>query len=309
MFDYLIHNAPDPGWLRRPGPAGGRGAFRQAHRRSWASDGRRGRSSPGRPGPVSHRRLSGHPPSRRRCPFPPRLGERSWPRADHRGQRQLWAVPCPGWRAPTGRRPSPTWLPSWASCPPGGMSPLWRTTGARPPTPARLHTGMLVGMGTLRACVAGFRDGPLTEAEYRQLHALLERALGRRRPGGSPWGWGYAPECFTTPPASSGRWNPCGFRRSHHRPHAAGGGRREWKPSRRCSPWPGAFRTPVEISHLQGHRPAQLAPGSAADAGDALPGRAGGTGHRLRRLPPIRRAPPSSFMCCRRSSRQAVWRP
>lgn len=41
---------------------------------------------------------------------------------------------------PTGRRPSPTWLPSWASCPPGGMSPPWRTTGARPPTPARLST-------------------------------------------------------------------------------------------------------------------------------------------------------------------------
>ena len=62
---------------------------------------------------------------------------------------------------------------------------------ARPP----LHTGMLVGMGTLRACVAGFRDGPLTEAEYRQLHALLERALGDGALGVS-LGLGYAPECF-----------------------------------------------------------------------------------------------------------------
>ena len=61
----------------------------------------------------------------------------------------------------------------------------------RPP----LHTGMLVGMGTLRACVAGFRDGPLTEAEYRQLHALLERALGDGALGVS-LGLGYAPECF-----------------------------------------------------------------------------------------------------------------
>lgn len=62
-----------------------------------------------------------------------------------------------------------------------------------------LHAGTLVGMGTLRACVAGFRDGPLTDEEYRQLHALLERALGDGALGVS-LGLGYAPECFYDTP-------------------------------------------------------------------------------------------------------------
>ena len=54
-------------------------------------------------------------------------------------------------------------------------------------------------MGTLRACVAGFRDGPLTEEEYRQLHTLLERALEDGALGVS-LGLGYAPECFYDTP-------------------------------------------------------------------------------------------------------------
>ena len=61
--------------------------------------------------------------------------------------------------------------------------------------PQWLNNGLLVGMGTLRACVAGFRDGPLTDEEYRQLHVLLERALSDSAVGVS-LGLGYAPECF-----------------------------------------------------------------------------------------------------------------
>ena len=61
--------------------------------------------------------------------------------------------------------------------------------------PQRLNNGMLVGMGTLRACVAGFRDAPLTDEEYRRLHALLERCLSDGAIGVS-LGLGYAPECF-----------------------------------------------------------------------------------------------------------------
>lgn len=61
--------------------------------------------------------------------------------------------------------------------------------------PQRLNNGLLVGMGTLRACVAGFRDGPLTDAEYHQLHALLEQSLADGALGVS-LGLGYAPECF-----------------------------------------------------------------------------------------------------------------
>ncbi|MBR1690180.1 MAG: amidohydrolase family protein [Oscillibacter sp.] len=58
-----------------------------------------------------------------------------------------------------------------------------------------IHAGMLVGMGTLRACVAGFADGPLSDEQYRRLHTLLEGALADGARGVS-LGLGYAPECF-----------------------------------------------------------------------------------------------------------------
>lgn len=61
--------------------------------------------------------------------------------------------------------------------------------------PQRIHNGMLVGMGTLRGCAAGFRDGALTEAEYGFIHAMLEQALAEGALGVS-LGLGYAPECF-----------------------------------------------------------------------------------------------------------------
>lgn len=62
-------------------------------------------------------------------------------------------------------------------------------------THPRINAGMLIGMGTLRACVAGFEDRPLTDADYQQLHHLLERALSDGALGVS-LGLGYAPECF-----------------------------------------------------------------------------------------------------------------
>lgn len=61
--------------------------------------------------------------------------------------------------------------------------------------PRPLHTGMLVGMGTLRGCAAGFHPGALTKEELHTLHALLERALSDGALGVS-LGLGYAPECF-----------------------------------------------------------------------------------------------------------------
>lgn len=63
--------------------------------------------------------------------------------------------------------------------------------------PLPLNTGMLAGMGTLRACAAGFRDGALTDGEYRLIHAALEEALSDGALGVS-LGLGYAPECFYT---------------------------------------------------------------------------------------------------------------
>ena len=62
-------------------------------------------------------------------------------------------------------------------------------------TKQRIHNGMLVGMGTLRGCAAGFRDGALTEEEYRFIWKLLEQGLEEGALGVS-LGLGYAPECF-----------------------------------------------------------------------------------------------------------------
>ena len=60
--------------------------------------------------------------------------------------------------------------------------------------PLPLHAGMLVGLGTVRADVAGFSKD-LSDGDYRAIHALLERTLSDGALGVS-LGLGYAPECF-----------------------------------------------------------------------------------------------------------------
>ena len=61
--------------------------------------------------------------------------------------------------------------------------------------PQRIHNGMQVGMGTLRGCAAGFKDGKLTDEEYKFIWELLEEGLSQGALGVS-LGLGYAPECF-----------------------------------------------------------------------------------------------------------------
>ncbi|MGM9539046.1 MAG: amidohydrolase family protein [Candidatus Onthomonas sp.] len=58
-----------------------------------------------------------------------------------------------------------------------------------------LNVGMLAGMGTLRAGIAGFRPGPLSAKELQTLHRALEQTLSEGALGVS-LGLGYAPECF-----------------------------------------------------------------------------------------------------------------
>jgi N-acyl-D-aspartate/D-glutamate deacylase len=60
--------------------------------------------------------------------------------------------------------------------------------------PLPIHAGMLVGLGTVRACVAGFSKD-LDDEDYRAIHTLLERTLSDGALGVS-LGLGYAPECF-----------------------------------------------------------------------------------------------------------------
>ena len=61
--------------------------------------------------------------------------------------------------------------------------------------PQRIHNGMQVGMGTLRGCAAGFKDGKLTDEEYKFIWELLEEGLSQGALGVS-LGLGYTPECF-----------------------------------------------------------------------------------------------------------------
>ena len=61
--------------------------------------------------------------------------------------------------------------------------------------PQRIHNGILVGMGTLRGCAAGFYDGKLSDEQYRFIWELLEEGLAQGAQGVS-LGLGYAPECF-----------------------------------------------------------------------------------------------------------------
>lgn len=66
---------------------------------------------------------------------------------------------------------------------------------AQPAAP--LHTGMLVGAGTVRASVAGYQVQRLEPAHYAAIHRRLEQALADGALGVS-LGLGYAPECFYT---------------------------------------------------------------------------------------------------------------
>lgn len=64
---------------------------------------------------------------------------------------------------------------------------------ARPP----LHSGMLVGLGTLRALAAGFSPEPLSPQQKKDVQQMLSRALEDGALGVS-LGLGYAPDCFYT---------------------------------------------------------------------------------------------------------------
>ena len=113
-----------------------------------------------------------------------------------------------------------------------------------------LNVGMLAGMGTLRANVAGFADGELDKGQYRQLHALLETSLTDGALGVS-LGLGYAPECFYTtgqliralaPLRQSGQVITVHMRQEGD---GVADALREMIDVAR------ALRTPVEISHLK----------------------------------------------------------
>lgn len=116
--------------------------------------------------------------------------------------------------------------------------------------PLSLHVGMLAGGGTLRAAVAGFDGGSLSDGQYRELHRRMEEALSDGALGLS-LGLGYAPESgYTTdqllralePLKNSGTVISVHLRQEGDGVTAA---LREMISVAR------ALQTPVEISHLK----------------------------------------------------------
>ncbi|MBP5652597.1 MAG: amidohydrolase family protein [Lachnospiraceae bacterium] len=62
---------------------------------------------------------------------------------------------------------------------------------------APIHSYMLVGAGTVRAGIAGYKKLRLDDEDYTRIHRTLEQALSEGALGVS-LGLGYAPECFYT---------------------------------------------------------------------------------------------------------------
>ena len=62
-------------------------------------------------------------------------------------------------------------------------------------TPSPIHTAMLAGSGTIRACAAGFGTPKLDAAQMAEIHRLIEQELAAGALGVS-LGLGYAPDCF-----------------------------------------------------------------------------------------------------------------
>ena len=62
-------------------------------------------------------------------------------------------------------------------------------------TPSPIHTAMLAGSGTIRACAAGFGTPELDSAQMAGIHRLMEQELAAGALGIS-LGLGYAPDCF-----------------------------------------------------------------------------------------------------------------
>lgn len=147
-----------------------------------------------------------------------------------------------------------------------------------------LNTAMLAGMGTIRACAAGFSDAPLTDGQYRGIHALLERCLADGAVGVS-LGLGYAPECFYDTAGLIRALEPLRNSGTVVTVHMRQEGDGVVDALREMLSVARELRMPLEISHLQGHRPPQLALRRSGDAAAHRLGASGGSRRHVRRLP------------------------
>ena len=116
--------------------------------------------------------------------------------------------------------------------------------------PSPIHTAMLAGSGTIRACADGFSAPTLDAAQLRTVQSLIERELAAGALGVS-LGLGYAPDCFYSTETLIEALRPLqdsGIPITvHMRQEGSGvvGALQEMIAVAR------ALRTPVEISHLK----------------------------------------------------------
>ena len=136
-------------------------------------------------------------------------------------------------------------LPADADC---SSMQAYLDAARRQPSP--IHTAMLAGSGTIRACAAGFSAPTLDAAQLRTVRSLIERELAAGALGVS-LGLGYAPDCFYSTETLIEALRPLqdsGIPITvHMRQEGSGvvGALQEMIAVAR------ALRTPVEISHLK----------------------------------------------------------
>ena len=117
-------------------------------------------------------------------------------------------------------------------------------------TPSPIHTAMLAGSGTIRACAAGFGAPELDAAQMAQIHRLLEQELAAGALGVS-LGLGYAPDCFYSTETLIEALLPLKDSGLPITVHMRQEGSGVVDALREMIAVARALRTPVEISHLK----------------------------------------------------------
>ena len=113
-----------------------------------------------------------------------------------------------------------------------------------------IHTGMLIGNGTICASVCGYGAGQPGSEEIKKMHAALEDALAGGAPGVS-LGLGYAPECHYTTETLIQLLEPMRGAGVPLITHIRGEGDSIHKALREVVSIAGALGVPLHVSHLK----------------------------------------------------------
>ena len=136
-------------------------------------------------------------------------------------------------------------LPADADC---SSMQAYLDAARRQPSP--IHTAMLAGSGTIRACAAGFSAPTLDAAQLRTVRSLIERELAAGALGVS-LGLGYAPDCFYSTEALIEALQPLKNSGIPITVHMRQEGSGVVDALREMITVAKALHTPVEISHLK----------------------------------------------------------